>query len=115
MFEQRFATRTRREWEDIFSGTDACVTPVLTMAEASQHPHLRHRGTFIVVDGVTQPAPVARFGVHGERAPSPPVTAGAGGRAALRDWGYNLDLLGPLVEAGVVHVDGRPSGRDGGR
>lgn len=40
----RFAARTRAEWEQVFEGTDACATPVLTLAEAPGHPHLAARG-----------------------------------------------------------------------
>ncbi|HEY3713346.1 MAG TPA: CaiB/BaiF CoA-transferase family protein [Jatrophihabitantaceae bacterium] len=43
---ERFAARTRAEWERIFTGVDACVAPVLSLAEAPHHPHLRERGTF---------------------------------------------------------------------
>ncbi|MFP5332841.1 MAG: CaiB/BaiF CoA transferase family protein [Acidimicrobiia bacterium] len=50
-----FASRTRAEWEAVFAGTDACVAPVLSMAEAADHPHMRHRATF--VEGVPAPAP----------------------------------------------------------
>ena len=32
-FSRKFAGKTRRQWERIFDGTDACVTPVLTQAE----------------------------------------------------------------------------------
>ena len=34
-----FATRTRDEWGRAFDGSDACVAPVLTFAEAARHPH----------------------------------------------------------------------------
>jgi alpha-methylacyl-CoA racemase len=56
-----FKTRTREEWCKIMEGTDVCFAPVLTMAEAPQHPHMAARGTFINRDGVTQPAPAPRF------------------------------------------------------
>ncbi len=56
-----FATRTREEWTATFAGTDACVTPVLTMTEAAHHPDLAARGTFIARDGLTQPAPAPRL------------------------------------------------------
>jgi alpha-methylacyl-CoA racemase len=55
------ATRTRDEWVDVFEGTDACVAPVLTLAEAPSHPQLAARETFVVREGVTQPAPAPRF------------------------------------------------------
>ena len=54
-------TRTRDEWAAVFDGSDACVAPVLTMAEAPQHPHNVARGTFVELDGVTQPAAAPRF------------------------------------------------------
>lgn len=34
IFEEKFKSKTRKEWEAIFKGTDACVTPVLTIEEA---------------------------------------------------------------------------------
>jgi len=58
--EAVFAARDRDAWAAHFEGTDACVTPVLTMAEAARHPHNAARGTF-VARGVTQAAPAPRF------------------------------------------------------
>ncbi|MDX3058737.1 CaiB/BaiF CoA-transferase family protein, partial [Streptomyces sp. NE06-03E] len=34
---ERFSTRTRAEWTEIFEGTDACVAPVLSLREAPHH------------------------------------------------------------------------------
>lgn len=62
-FAAAFATRTRDEWADRFADTDACVSPVLSIAEASAHPHNRARATFIERDGVEQAAPAPRFSV----------------------------------------------------
>ncbi|HEX5994904.1 MAG TPA: CaiB/BaiF CoA-transferase family protein [Jiangellales bacterium] len=64
-----FATRTRDAWAEVFADTDACVTPVLTFAEAAAHPHLRARGTIVTVDGVPRAAPAPRFSHAGYRAP----------------------------------------------
>ena len=60
-FSAVFATRDRDDWATHFAGSDACVTPVLTMSEAPGHPHNAARATFID-QGVTQPAPAPRFG-----------------------------------------------------
>ena len=57
----RFKTRSRDEWASLLQHTDACVSPVLTLAEAPQHPHLRARGTFVEIDGIVQAAPAPRF------------------------------------------------------
>jgi alpha-methylacyl-CoA racemase len=63
LFAERFAQRTRAEWEEHFSDTDACVVGVYSMTEAPGHPHLAHRGTFVEADGLLQPAPAPRFSV----------------------------------------------------
>ena len=86
-----FATRTRQEWTERFSGTDACVAPVLSLAEAPGHPHNQARGTFIEVDGVVQPAPAPRFS-RTPGAVTPTRAAGSeSGRAALQGWGLSAD------------------------
>ncbi len=61
-FARRFAARPRDAWVSVFEGTDACVTPVLSMAEAPVHPHNSARETFLERSGVIQPAPAPRFG-----------------------------------------------------
>jgi alpha-methylacyl-CoA racemase len=60
-FTEVFATRSRDEWAEVFAGTDACVTPVLSFAEVPAHPHLAARGTIVERDGVAQAAPAPRF------------------------------------------------------
>ncbi|HET9566017.1 MAG TPA: CoA transferase, partial [Mycobacterium sp.] len=61
IFTERFASKTRDEWSEIFAGTDACVTPVLTWTEAAENEHLRARFTVVDNDGVVQAAPAPRF------------------------------------------------------
>jgi alpha-methylacyl-CoA racemase len=60
-FAEVFAGRTRDEWAEVFAGTDACVTPVLSFAEVPAHPHLAARATIVERDGVPQAAPAPRF------------------------------------------------------
>ena len=69
LFAERFASKTRDEWTEIFAGTDACVTPVLTWTEAAQNTHLLARATVLEINGVEQAAPAPRF----SRTPSGPV------------------------------------------
>jgi len=69
VFAERFASRTRDEWTQAFTGTDACVTPVLTWREAAAADHLQARSTVITVHGVEQAAPAPRF----SRTPAGPV------------------------------------------
>ena len=58
-----FATRSRNEWTKIFDGTDACVTPVLSLSEAPLQPHNVARATFAHPAGPVQPMPAPRFSV----------------------------------------------------
>ena len=62
-FTALFATRDRDDWAAHFARTEACVTPVLTMAEAAEHPHNQARGAFVNA-GIVQPAPAPRFGAQ---------------------------------------------------
>jgi len=73
VFAARFASCPRDEWARHFQDLDACVTPVLTLAESAAHPHLRARGTHVDVDGVEQPSPAPRFSRTGIATPLPPV------------------------------------------
>ena len=56
-----FRTRPRDAWCELAAGSDACLTPVLTMSEASADAHNRARGLFIEMNGIEQPAPAPRF------------------------------------------------------
>lgn len=101
-FAEVFASRTRSEWEAVFADSDACVTPVLSLAEVTQHPHNRQRGTFINQERVMQPAPAPRFS-------GTPSTAGAiadhsraDSAAVLSDWGIMSDEIVRLEAEGIV-------------
>jgi len=56
-----FKSRPRSEWCALMEGTDICFAPVLSMADALEHPHNVERGTFVTLDGIDQPAPAPRF------------------------------------------------------
>lgn len=85
-FAERIAARTRADWVTVFAGTDACVTPVNTLAEAAADPHLTARGTIADINGVAQPAPAPRFSRTPAGMPSAPRATGADTEAVLRDW-----------------------------
>jgi len=61
-FERLFAARDRDAWAAHFGGTEACVTPVLTFAEARDHPQATERQAFMP-EGA--PAPAPRFDGEG--------------------------------------------------
>lgn len=81
-----FAERPRDDWAAAFEGTDACVTPVLTFAEAARHPHLRARETLIEADAVVQAAPAPRFSRTTAPAVRPPSAAWDDAADVLADW-----------------------------
>lgn len=101
---ETFKSRPMAAWAELFDGTDACVAPVLTLAEAAEHPHLRARGTYVDVDGVIQPAPAPRFSRTVPTLTTPPAPApGAQTREALQAWGITgveaLIASGAAVQA----------------
>src|SRR5881394_4086099 len=56
-----FKSKTRAEWTEIMQQTDICFAPVLRMSEAIEHPHNRHRSSFVEIAGIKQPGPAPRF------------------------------------------------------
>nr|WP_246574803.1 CaiB/BaiF CoA-transferase family protein [Streptomyces genisteinicus] len=87
LFTSRFRSATRAEWTAVFEGTDACVAPVLSLREASAHPHLAARGTYTEAHGITQPAPAPRFSSTPGTLRRPPAAPGAHTPEVARDWG----------------------------
>lgn len=83
---ERFLTRTRAEWTEVFAGTDACVAPVLSLGEAPHHPHLAARSTFVEHGGRTQPAPAPRFSATPVFVRTGPALPGADTEAVAADW-----------------------------
>ncbi|WP_241248889.1 CaiB/BaiF CoA-transferase family protein [Rhodococcus sp. X156] len=101
-FTTIFASRTREEWTKVFDGTDACVAPVLSPAEAVTHPHAVARGSFVQVAGMTQPGPAPRLTRTPSSVRSPAPHPGQHTRAALIDWGVGTDEVDALLAAGAV-------------
>jgi alpha-methylacyl-CoA racemase len=97
-----FRTKTRDEWCEIMEGTDVCFAPVLTMDEAPQHPHMKHRETFVEVAGVIQPAPSPRFGRTKPEISRPPAFTGQHTDEVLRDFGFSDDRIAALRESKAV-------------
>ena len=95
--------KTQAQWCAIMEGTDVCFAPVLTMTEATQHPHHIARNTFINIAGVTQPAPAPRFSRTSPETPTPPAHAGQHSTQILNEWG--ISNITELLASGAV-VDG---------
>lgn len=82
-FAAQFRERTRDEWAYAFAATDACVTPVLSLAQAPSDPHNRARRTFASPAGVEQPMPAPRFSATPATLRSSEETTAS---AVLHDW-----------------------------
>jgi alpha-methylacyl-CoA racemase len=83
-----FRTKTRDEWAGIFEGSDACVSPILSMEEAPRHPHLAARKTFAEAHGATQPNPAPRFSRTPGNLHAPPPLRGEHGAEILASFGF---------------------------
>ena len=97
---EAFRSKTRAEWEEIFAGSDACVMPVLSVAEAAEHPHNKARGTFLRVGGVVQPAPAPRL--SGVPVPDLSPATRLTDPAELASWGIPEDTAAALRASGVL-------------
>jgi alpha-methylacyl-CoA racemase len=83
----KFKERTRDEWARQLGELDVCVAPVLDFDEAPSHPHIKARGTFLDLDGVTHPAPGPRFSRTPASRPEPPAALSTDNAiAALQEW-----------------------------
>ena len=100
-FAAAFRGKTRDEWCAVFEGSDACFAPVLSFAEAADHPHNLARQRNVNVAGVDQPAPAPMF----DRTPGAvrrgPPERGAMGREALADWGFEPAQIERLAALGL--------------
>jgi alpha-methylacyl-CoA racemase len=97
-----FLSKPRAHWCDLLEGTDTCFAPVLSMAEAPNHPHMKARGTFIELEGVVQPGPAPRFSRTQGEVQGPVAEPGQHTEDVLRDWGWDDDEISGLRSAGVV-------------
>jgi len=93
-----FASRARREWEEIFRQADACCEPVLDLEETFSHPQVKARG---FAAGQASPFPVKVSGQEQtEDRPAPGL--GQHTREILLAAGYTEQELALLEEKGIV-------------
>lgn len=101
-FTAIFKGAIRAEWESRMQGRDACFSPVLTPAEATDHPHMRARGAYVEIEGVTHPAPAPRFSRTPAAISAPPPIPGQHTTQALLNWGFSAETIGKLRDEDVV-------------
>ncbi|WP_017936516.1 CaiB/BaiF CoA transferase family protein [Nocardioides sp. Iso805N] len=98
----RFTERTRDEWAAVFEQTDACVAPVLSLAEAPLHPHMAARGVFATLDAGPEPRVAPVFSRTPADEPSSVRSAGEDTRSVLAAAGYAEHEIDDLIQAGFV-------------
>jgi len=86
-FAAVFRTRDRDDWVRAAAGRDACIAPVLTIAESPQHPQLAARGSYTRFDAVLHPSPAPRFSRTPGSLRRPAPSAGEHTAEVLREWG----------------------------
>ncbi|WP_054310157.1 CaiB/BaiF CoA-transferase family protein [Mesorhizobium sp. 1M-11] len=79
-----FEGRPRDHWVRLFADSDACVSPVLSIEESFNDPHMQARKIYEDIGGFTQSRPAPRFSRTPPGAPTPP--RGAQGLEALSAW-----------------------------
>lgn len=108
---QRLAAHPRDFWAERFAGSDACVTPVLDLAEVAEHPHHRARRAFDVplvgplpggAPSLPMPSPVPRLERTPGRVMRGAPTAGAHTREILAEAGVTDSDAAGLLARGVV-------------
>ena len=90
------AKKSRDQWVAHFAGKQACVAPVLSLAEAPAHLHNRARGTFVDVGGVLQPGPAPRYSRTACPPPRPPRREGEDSDSILAELGYGAEEIDGL-------------------
>lgn len=98
MIERRFAEKTRAQWEGVFDGTDACVTPVLSnqeleKAQFEQRPIVTLKASQTVHSG-------------GEGWTGRVLEPGEGGKEALEEWwGWKEGVRWRVGEKGFESIE----------
>lgn len=98
----RFRTRTRAEWIEHMAGHEVCFAPVLTVADAAQHPHHVTRATFVELDGALHPNAAPRFSRTPAAVQHTARPAGSDTDTALADWGVDPERVAALRKCGAV-------------
>jgi alpha-methylacyl-CoA racemase len=93
------SSRPQAHWVEVFAHVDACVTPVLTRAEAARHPQFAKRGVYLETGGALWPSAAPRFGAA-DAVPAEVLQADAGPRAILVAAG----VAEPVIDAFVRRI-----------
>ncbi len=113
--ERIFASRSRDDWVAFFRDKDVCLSPVLSLREAFEHPNAKARGMVVEVESPfggrdRQPGsplkflPQGREGA-GDQGPAPPGRSprlGEHDEEILKELGYRDEQIADLGREGVI-------------
>jgi len=102
---EKIKSRPLSEWQEVFSESDVCVEPVLTMSEALAHPHFQARGMQTqAVDEVGQSIPQidSPFSFARKETHQAGKRIGADSDTVLRASGLASDTIAALKASGCV-------------
>jgi len=100
-----FKMKTQAEWCAIFDGTDACVTPLLSLKNAASHNHNEQRQTFTTLINGVFPNPTPRL----SRTPGASVCAsknvqpGEDTEKILRELEFQPDEINDMLSNDFVY------------
>jgi alpha-methylacyl-CoA racemase len=97
-----FKSEPRDHWCRLMEMTDVCFAPVLSMAEAPDHPHNKARGSFAEVGGMMQPMPAPRYSKTPASKPEAAPPAGRDTEAVLAGLGYTPERIAVLKASGAL-------------
>ncbi|MCL4145219.1 UNVERIFIED_CONTAM: hypothetical protein GTU68_009968 [Idotea baltica] len=97
-----FKAKSRADWCEIMEHSDVCFAPVLTMEEATEHPHNVERGTFVEYGGMTQAAPAPRFSRTSPELTRPAPHVGQHTDEILAGFGFDAEDIAKLHQTDAV-------------
>jgi len=106
IFADRFLTKTQAEWQQIFDGTDACCTPILSLKDVMKHPHNQQRQLLVTrtSNQTVEPTPAPRL----SRTPGDPhlnislPRAGQHTNEILSEYGFTSTEINKLTTQKVI-------------
>ena len=101
---ERFKTRTRDEWCEIFKGNDVCFAPVLSLQESVNYQHNKDRQTFVEIAGINQPAPAPRFSRTESQVKHPPLKVGSNTQEIIDELKLTMDT-DFLISQNIIRLD----------
>lgn len=106
LFQKKFLEKTQEEWCRIFDNVDACVTPVLSLNDAPNHPHNSQKQSFKRFEDTFVPKPAPNL----QRTPGKSVgteklpEVGQNTREILKELNYSESEISHLEDEGAIEI-----------